>query len=110
MVEVGKLSAIAGSLSNSDFSNKIENYTDLSGEIQNLGSIIAEEIVFAGSSISNTGTIVAENGMVILAAGSQLSLQSEDSGLIVELCKMNNLITMEWLQMWPDKHSYNRVW
>ena len=85
VVEVGKLSAIAGSLSNSDFSNKVENYTNLSGEIQNLGSIIAEEIVFAGSSISNTGTIIAENGMVILAAGGELSLQSEGSGLIVEL-------------------------
>ena len=85
VVEVGKLSAIAGSLSNSDFSNKVENYTNLSGEIQNLGSIFAEEIVFAGSSISNTGTIIAENGMVILAAGGELSLQSEGSGLIVEL-------------------------
>ena len=85
VVEVGKLSAIAGSLSNSDFSNKVENYTNLSGEIQNLGSIFAEEIVLAGSSVSNTGTIIAENGMVILAAGGELSLQSEGSGLIVEL-------------------------
>ena len=109
VVEVGKLSAIAGSLSNSDFSNKIQNYTNLSGEIQNLGSIIAEEIVFAGSSISNTGTIIAENGMVILAAGGELSLQSEGSGLIVELSGNEQFITMEWLQMWPDKHSYNRV-
>ena len=85
VVEVGKLSAIAGSLSNSDFLNKIETYSELSGEIQNLGSIIAEEVVFAGSSVSNTGTILAENGMVILAAGGKLYLQSEDSGLSVEL-------------------------
>ena len=85
VIEVGKLHAIAGSLSTSDFLLGVENYSSLSGSVENLGSIVAEEVVFAGSSIKNTGTILAENGIVVLAAGSGVQLFTENATLSVVL-------------------------
>ena len=83
VVEVGKLSAIAGTLSSQDFAAGIENFTGLSGLVQNSGKIVAQEVVLAGSSVTNSGTILAENGTLVLAAGEGLSLYTEDSTLSV---------------------------
>ena len=85
VVEVGKLSAIAGTLSSQDFAAGIENFTGLSGSVQNSGTIVAQEVVLAGSSVTNSGTILAENGTLVLAAGEGLSLYTEDSTLSVVL-------------------------
>lgn len=85
VVEVGKLSAIAGTLSSQDFSAEIENFTGLSGAVQNSGIIVAQEVVLAGSSVTNSGTILAENGTLVMAAGEGLSLYTEDSTLSVVL-------------------------
>lgn len=85
VVEVGKLSAIAGTLSSNDFAAGIENFTSLSGSVQNSGTIVAQEVVLAGSSVTNSGTILAENGTLVLAAGEGLSLYTEDSTLSVVL-------------------------
>ena len=85
VVEVGKLSAIAGTLSSNDFAAGIENFTGLSGSVENSGSIVAQEVVLAGFSVTNSGSILAENGTVVLAAGGGLSLYTEDSALSVVL-------------------------
>ena len=85
VVEVGKLSAIAGTLSSKDFAAEIENFTGLIGSVQNSGTIVAQEVVLAGSSVTNSGTILAENGTLVMAAGEGLSLYTEDSTLSVVL-------------------------
>ena len=46
---------------------------------------MAQEVVLAGSSVTNSGTILAENGTLVLAAGEGLSLYTEDSTLSVVL-------------------------
>ena len=85
VVEVGKLQAIAGTFSADDFTAKIDNYSSLTGSVKNLGSILAEEIVLAGSSVTNSGTILSENGFVVLSAGGSLQLVSQNSEVSVTL-------------------------
>jgi filamentous hemagglutinin family protein len=84
-VEVGKLHAIAGVLADQDFLAGLDRYSSLSGEIQNQGSITAGEVVLAGATLSNSGRIIAPDGLVVLAAGSGLEVASANDSVTVSL-------------------------
>lgn len=79
VVDVGRLHAIAGT----DLA-LAANY-GLSGPVENKGLIKAGEVMLAGTSVSNSGTILAESGLVVLAAGGSLTLLSENGDLSVSL-------------------------
>ena len=66
LIEAGKLHAIAGSLSNEDFSNGSETYTGLSGLVENRGTMIADEVVLGGLQVINSGSILATEGIATL--------------------------------------------
>ena len=83
VVDVGKLHAIAGS-----GLALAANY-GLSGPVENNGLIKAGEVMLAGTSVSNSGTILAESGLVVLAAGGSLTLFSENGDLSVTLSADN---------------------
>jgi filamentous hemagglutinin family protein len=85
IVEVGKLHAIAGVLADQDFLDGLNRYSFLTGEIQNQGSITAGEVVLAGSTLSNSGRIIAPEGLVVLAAGSGLEVASANDSITVSL-------------------------
>ena len=77
VVEVGKLHAIAGMDMRQAFA--------LSGTVSNAGSIQASEVVLAGTSVTNTGTITVDGGSLVMAAGAELQLMNEDNSLFVSL-------------------------
>lgn len=77
VVEVGKLHAIAGMDMQQNFS--------LTGSVSNAGSIQAGEVVLAGTSVTNTGTITVDGGSLVMAAGAELQLMNEDNSLFVSL-------------------------
>ena len=77
VVEVGKLHAIAGSDMQQSYS--------LAGTVSNAGSIKADEVVLAGTSVTNTGTILVEDGSLVMAAGSMIQLANEDNSLTITL-------------------------
>ena len=83
VVDVGKLHAIAGSYPT------FQGFYGLTGSVENRGIIKADEVLLAGSSVSNTGTVVVENGLAILAAGGSVALFSEDGDLSVSLSAKN---------------------
>ena len=85
LIEAGKLHAIAGSLSNEDFSNGSETYTGLSGLVENRGTMIADEVVLGGLQVINSGSILATEGIVTLGAGGGLELIREDGSFSVSL-------------------------
>ena len=83
VVDVGKLYAIAGE-------NPLGSPSlSLTGPMENRGTIKAGEVLLAGSSVSNTGTVVVENGLAILAAGGSVAIFSEDGDLSVSLSAEN---------------------
>ena len=85
VVETGKLHAVAGSLYDQDFIDRKDNFTSLSGEVRNMGSITAGEVVMAGSSVANSGRIHAPEGLVVMVAGpgSGVELSSRSGGVSV---------------------------
>jgi filamentous hemagglutinin family protein len=83
VVDVGKLHAIAGS----DLLGA-PGY-GLSGAVENNGLIQAGEVVLAGSSVANTGTILVENGIAVLAAGGSFDLLSQNGNISVSLSAEN---------------------
>lgn len=83
VVDVGKLHAIAGS------GLALAGNYGLSGSVENRGTIQAGEVLLAGSSVSNTGTVLVENGLAILSAGGSLTLFSVDGELSVNLSATN---------------------
>lgn len=85
LIEAGKLHAIAGSLSDEDFSNSADRYSELSGLVENRGSLIAEEVVLGGAQVINSGSILATGGVVVLAGGEGLELSRQDGSLSVTL-------------------------
>lgn len=83
VVEVGKLHAIAGRLSDDDFLARLDRFRELSGEVRNEGSIHAGEVVLAGAAVSNLGRIHAPGGLVVLASGDSLELVASDGSVAV---------------------------
>ena len=83
VVEVGKLHAIAGRLSDDDFIARRDRFRELTGEVLNEGSIHAGEVVLAGAAVSNLGRIHAPGGLVVLAAGDGLELVASDGSVSV---------------------------
>ena len=80
VVDVGKLHAIAGV----DLAPAGIGY-NLSGSVSSAGSITAGEVVLAGQSVTNSGTILSTTGIVVLASGASLQLFEEEQSLLVSL-------------------------
>ena len=83
VVEAARLHVVAGVLSNDDFVSGIDNFSALLAPVENSGSIEADQVVFAGSSVSNSGSLKATAGEVVLGAGGSMTLSSADGFLAV---------------------------
>jgi len=84
VVDVGGLFAIGGSISKEDFLAGINRFTSLFGSVRNEGSLHGQTVALIGSSISNSGSIVAPDGFAGLVAGEQVLLYREGSRILVE--------------------------
>jgi filamentous hemagglutinin family protein len=84
VVDVGGLYAVGGSLSKEDFFAGLNRFTDLTGSVQNEGTLQGNLVALVGRSIVNTGRIIAPDGFVGLAAGDQVYLRGEGSRIRVE--------------------------
>lgn len=72
VINVGGLFAAAGNISNRDFIDGRDRFTDLSGEVVNNGRIEAGSVGLVGHRVSNYGSIVAPEGLVTMAAGDEV--------------------------------------
>jgi filamentous hemagglutinin family protein len=85
VVDVGRLVAAAGSLSNADFIAGVDHFTDLSGAVGNDGVIEADSVTLIGRTVANHGTIHAEDGMIALVAGEEVILSKIEGRVIVRV-------------------------
>ena len=75
VINVGGIYAAAGNITNQDFLNNVNQFTDLSGSVINEGTINAtSEAHLVGRRVANFGRIVAPNGMVSMTAGDDVLL------------------------------------
>lgn len=72
VVNVGSLYAAAGSISNEDFLAGVDHFTELTGAVENFGSITGSEVHLLGRRVANFGRIVSPDGLVTLSAGEDV--------------------------------------
>ncbi len=85
VVNVGHLTAAAGTITNSDFLANADRFTQVTGSVINTGTIEGRAIALIGNHVANRGQIVAPEGLVTLAAGETVYLARQNGGLMVQL-------------------------
>jgi filamentous hemagglutinin family protein len=86
-VNVGNIVASTLNISNDDFLSGRYHFSggDISGSVINKGAIKAQDegyIVMLGKTVENAGTLVANNGSVVLAAAKEAVLDFYGNGLV----------------------------
>ena len=81
-VDVGGLVASTLDLSNEDFLSGNYAFEGATGSIINNGDINGRYVAFISPVIENSGTITADNGTVLMAAGNKVSLDFTRDGLV----------------------------
>ncbi len=84
-VNVSGLYAAAGSLSNSDFLAGRNNFTNLRGDVVNQATITADFAGLIGRRVFNSGTIVAPQGTVVMASGTDVLVGERRGNIFVRL-------------------------
>ncbi|MBL8764427.1 MAG: filamentous hemagglutinin N-terminal domain-containing protein, partial [Phycisphaerae bacterium] len=72
LVDVGRIYAAAGSMSDADFLRGIDRFTNVTGGVVNEGVIRADMAAFVGATVSNSGTIDARGGVVAMVSGEDV--------------------------------------
>jgi filamentous hemagglutinin family protein len=87
VVDVGRLVAGAGALSNEDFLAGRDHFTDLSGpvEVAAGAQLYADSVALLGRTVANHGTILAPDGMIALVAGDDVLLSEVDGRVLVRV-------------------------
>ena len=84
-IDVGKLTAAVGTITNEDFLNNIDHITDVSGDVINWGTVEADLVQLIGKEVINHGVIRAESGLISLVAGDDVLLGERDGHIFVKI-------------------------
>lgn len=85
VVDVNALHAAAGTMTNSDFLGNVDRFTNLRGPVMNQGQIRANAVSLVGQQVGNFGSIVAPQGMVVLAAGQDVIVGERGGNVVVRV-------------------------
>ncbi len=85
VVDVGRLVAGAGQISNADFVAGVDRFTALAGTVENRGTIHADGVSLVGQKVANHGRIVAPDGMIAMVAGEDVFLGSIDGRILIHV-------------------------
>ncbi|MFT5443787.1 MAG: filamentous hemagglutinin family protein, partial [Myxococcota bacterium] len=83
VVDVGGLYAVAGSMSNHDFLNNIDRFTQLTGTVENWGEVRGEVVGLIGQFVANHGSIVSGSGLVAMVAGGEVAIGHMGGNIMV---------------------------
>ncbi len=79
VVDVARLHAAAGDITDEDFLDGIDRFTT-EGVVESHGTILARDgIHLMGREVANTGLLVSDRGIVTLSSGSRVYLSERDS-------------------------------
>ncbi|MEM9373118.1 MAG: filamentous hemagglutinin N-terminal domain-containing protein, partial [Planctomycetota bacterium] len=85
VVNVGALYAAAGNLSNADFIEGVNRFTDARGIVENRGHLRGDLIALVGGRVANHGTISAPGGTVVMAAGERVLIGEHLGNVYVQI-------------------------
>ncbi len=84
-INVAGLVAAAGNLSDADFLSGNDHFTNVSGPISVEGAIDAQSVALVARTISNSGSIVADGGVVAAMIGSDVYLREADGRIYARI-------------------------
>lgn len=84
-IDVGGLYAAAGNMSNSDFLEGTDRFTNLQGEVINYGTIEGGSVHLMGQRVANYGDIRANGGVLTMLAGDKVMLREVSGRVSVEI-------------------------
>ena len=84
-VDTAGIIAAGSHLSDADFINGVNHFTNGQGAVINRGTIQSSAVYLVGGSVENTGTIVAPNGLVAFAAGSDVYVVENNNSLMLKV-------------------------
>lgn len=61
------------------------HFTDGSGTVENNGSIHAESIIVVGKKVINKGGLIADDGLIVVAAGEEVFIAQDGSSVVVNV-------------------------
>jgi filamentous hemagglutinin family protein len=85
-IDVGGMIAAAGNLSNENFLDGVDRFTDVTGAVSNSGMIeAASHVALLGRNVANNGSILARRGMIAMVAGEEILLITLDGSILVQV-------------------------
>lgn len=84
-IDVARLVAAAASITNEDFLNNVDHFTDVRGSVVNHGQIAADFVGLIGQHVANYGTILVPEGTIAMVAGDDVLLGQFDDPLMVKI-------------------------
>jgi len=85
VLNVGSLFAAAGNISNRDFIDGRNRFTDLTGDVVNHGRIEAGQVGLLGRRVANYGQIVAPEGVVTFGSGEEVFIGQRGSHVFARI-------------------------
>ena len=85
IVNVGGIYAAAGSITDEDYINNVDQFSNLSGMVQNDGTIRADLVHLIGKNVANHGQIVAPRGIVTMLAGNTVLIRQHGERITVRI-------------------------
>ncbi|MFG0304809.1 MAG: filamentous hemagglutinin N-terminal domain-containing protein [Phycisphaerales bacterium JB040] len=92
VINVGGIYAAAAELSRADFIAGRDHFTNASGAVVNHGEIVGSRIPLLGSQVHNHGSLRADGGLVMLAAGDSFFVSQDGSGIMVRVDGRNAML------------------
>jgi len=89
MVDVGGLYAAAGQISDDNFLNGVDRFTNLSGAVINDGTINGQQVHMMGRQVVNNGTISVPGGLLTMVAGDNVYLAQSGERISVQIDSSN---------------------
>ncbi|MFN0011166.1 MAG: filamentous hemagglutinin N-terminal domain-containing protein [Phycisphaerales bacterium] len=85
VVNVGGIYAGAAHLSDADFLQGHNNFTDMSGAVVNEGTINAQTVALIGREVANRGVINSPGGTVVMASGDSVYMGERGGRIFVQV-------------------------
>ena len=85
IVDVAGIYAAAAQITNADFLNNIDRFTNITGDVINLGTIQSDSVSLIGKHVANHGSIVTDKGMVMMVAGDDVLIGQRDGHIMVKI-------------------------
>ncbi|MCC6425515.1 MAG: filamentous hemagglutinin N-terminal domain-containing protein [Phycisphaerales bacterium] len=81
VINAAGIYAAAGNITDADFVKGMYRFTDVKGSVENKGTIQAGDVTLVGKTVSNSGTIIADRGAVVMASGDTVMV-GENGGRV----------------------------